>query len=171
MDKPKTTTRMTHKPVGATLYFEDNTLVLKLTKRVPGPKYKRAQDIIESTLLRVFGSGCFQHKRGSTTSSIVGATAAQADLVAAGISLHEDTISLVYKRPEEVDVPTPKKVSGHKSAIETLKSEIESLDRQIKCNQDDVERFQAMVDKTQGFLRENIQKRSELVATIRALKA
>jgi len=162
---------MTHKPVGATLYFEDNTLVLKLTKRVPGPKYKRAQDIIESTLLRVFGSGCFNHKRGSTTSSIVGATAAQADLVAAGLSLHDDVISLVYKRPEEVAVPTPKKIAGHRTAIEALRSEIESLDHQINSNNRDIEHFQSQVDKTQGFLRDNLQKRCDLITTLRVLKA
>jgi len=158
-------------PVGVTLFFEGAALVAKLVKRVPGQNYKRAQTLIEEAFWRQFGRENVIHVPGSTKTHVADVTVSQADRVSASLSLHEDVISLVYSSPEEVVVPTPKKKAGHTTAVETLKSEIESLDRQIKVNKDDIGRFQNMVDKTQGFLDVNIQRRSDLIATIKALKA
>jgi len=165
--KTKKTTKV-EKPVGVTLYFEDKALVAKLVKRVPGKNYKRAQDAIEEVFERRFGKARVAHVRGSTKTQAPDATAADAEIIASNL-FHVDVISLSYKRPEEVSVPT--KNVGHKSAIESLGRDVESLDRDIKSNTEDIARYEKIIDEKRQFLDVYKQSRLELLEAIKTLKA
>lgn len=171
MATKKTKKAKTAEPVGATLFFEGSTLMLKLTKRVASPAYKRAQDLIEATMARVFGKDGYSHVGGSTLSTAEGATASQADLVSAGISLHEDVISLVYNSPDVVHVPAPKKARGHKAAISAIKEEIRALDNRIGHYQGAIDSAQKNLDGNRDLLRSNIQARHDLIESMKVLKA
>lgn len=163
MSKKTTKTTKTKGDVVAyTLYFEGDDLVLKLAKRVPPWKYARVQGIVESVLDKVFGIGGYRHDAGTRENRIVHGTSDQADRVSASLSLHDDLLSLTYKR----------KVSSgqHDVALQSLSARVKILDDEIARWERSLASEEEGVANRKKELLEKRQERNALQVTISALK-